>query len=237
MNLETKAKAKTGVHYHVLRQTLFEHSLLMMESVLGHKGSLIDLGAGHCKFSMMANAMNWQATALDARSARKPENLPDSITYILGDVDSDVWRAENYDVILCLGLYYHLSQEMQHRLLRRCSGKPLILDTHFANPPGKEKSRYGPLGETYEKNGEVGADYIEPSQSNDAERKSSQLLASFENTTSWWQTPESLRLTLHQFGWPHIWTFNYLQEEFIQRTFFICYTADLTGTGASGIRF
>jgi hypothetical protein len=224
-----------SVDYHSLRQPVFEHSLLFMEGILGRKGSLIDLGAGHCMFSRMAHSMGWGVTALDVRTARVPD-LPAEITFINADVTSDVWTATDYDLILCLGLYYHLDQDMQHKLLLRCRGKPLILDTHFANLSGVP-TKYGALTETHTKNGEVGADYHEASGLSDEQRKAKSLLASFDNPTSWWQTRESLIDTLHDYGWPHVWTFDYAGINEFQRTFFICHALDLEGETPSGIRF
>jgi hypothetical protein len=138
-------------NYHKFRQVLFEHSLLMMEVVLGRKGRIIDLRAGHCKFAIIAHEMGWKATALDVRPNRKPD-LPAEVEYISANVNSDAWNAADYDVISCLGIYYHLDQDMQHRLLERCRGKPIVLDTHFALRPGVPH-RIGPaLSATYEKN-------------------------------------------------------------------------------------
>jgi hypothetical protein len=224
------------IRYHILRQAVFEQALLLMEGMLGRKGSLIDLGAGHCKFSLVAKAMGWRPTALDVRSARVPE-MPDDVGFILGDVNSSTWSAKDYDLIVCLGVYYHLDQEMQHRLLEKCRGRPIILDTHFANPKGQQNRFTRALGETHEKNGEMGADYDEAGDLDETARKSTALRASFDNPTSWWQTKDSLINTLHDYGWPHVWTFDYDQMERFQRTFFICYTLDQSGTGVSGIRF
>jgi hypothetical protein len=183
----------------------------------------------------MAHAMGWQATALDVRTTRVPD-LPKSIRFIHGDVDSNTWNAGDYDLIVCLGVYYHLDQDMQHRLLAKCQGKPMIIDTHFANPKGLPTRYKSALGTTYEKNGETGADYREAKHLDDEGRKTSDTRASFENQTSWWQTKESLLETLHNHGWPHIWTFDHNQMSFVQRTFFVCYTANEKGPGLSGIR-
>lgn len=226
---------KPNVVYHLLRQAVFEQSLLFMEAALGRKGKVIDLGAGHCAFTRMAHAMGWHPTALDVRRDRVP-SLPEGVDFILGDVTSESWDPKDYDLILCLGLYYHLDQDMQHSLLERCRGKPIIIDTHFANPPEIPTRYKAALGKTYEKNGEMGADYREDGHLDDGARKTKGLLASFENPTSWWQTKDSLLKTLHDYGWPHVWTFDYQHMDHIQRTFFICNTVDYAGNGVSGIR-
>lgn len=229
------APATPNVVYHLLRQAAFEQSLLFMQNVLGRKGTLIDLGAGHCAFSRMAHAMGWKVTALDVRSERVPE-LPPEINFIHSDLNSQLWDPADYDLILCLGVYYHLDQQMQHGLLWRCAGKPMIIDTHFANPPGAP-TRYGrALGLTHERNGEMGADYREAAHQDDNTRKSANLRASYDNPTSWWQTKESLLKTIHEHGWPHVWTLDYDGLDFVQRSFFICHTIDDRGPGITGIR-
>jgi hypothetical protein len=220
-----KKAEMAGLNYHNLRQMLFEQSLTFVEINMGRKGSLIDLGAGHCQFSIMAERLGWRATALDARTTRVPD-LPANVRFIEGDVDSPRWDPRDYDVIVCLGLYYHLDQEQQHRLLDKCRGRPIILDTHFAIPDAKGSSRYRQLGPTYQKNGEIGADFGEDPALSDEARKEKSLLSSFENRDSWWQTKDSLIATLHQFGWEHIWTFSYPQDAGLQRTFFVCQNVD-----------
>ncbi|HET6168402.1 MAG TPA: class I SAM-dependent methyltransferase [Marmoricola sp.] len=92
-------------------------------------GRLIDLGAGHGAFSVMAADAGWEVTALDARGDRFQDD--DRITWVTGDV-RDVDLA-GFDVIACLGLFYHLTIDDQLDLLDRCAGVPLILDTHVAN--------------------------------------------------------------------------------------------------------
>jgi len=219
--------------YHLLRQAVFEQSLLFIEGMLGRKGTLLDLGAGHCGFSRIAHAMGWKATALDIRTARKPE-LPPEIAYIHADLNSAAWNVDDYDLVLCLGVYYHLDQTMQHALLRRCSGKPLIIDTHFANPANIPNG-YG-LGNFHEKNGEAGADYREAPDLDDSTRKATSLLASFDNPTSWWPTKDSLLNTLNRHGW-QVWMFDYPTMSEVQRSFFVCCNVNQDGTGISGIRF
>ena len=91
-------------------------------------GRLVDLGAGHGEFSVAADA-GWQVTAVDARTER---NLPASgVTWVEADVrDVDL---EGFDVVACLGLFYHLTAEDQIDFLARCRKTPLIIDTHVAN--------------------------------------------------------------------------------------------------------
>jgi len=222
-------------HYHQFRQALFEHSLLMMEAILGRKGRVIDLGAGHCQFAIIAHEMGWEATALDVRPDRKP-SLPAQVKYISADVNSDVWNAQDYDVISCLGLYYHLDQAMQHRLLDRCSGVPMILDTHFSNPDAPSHTFGNTLSQVYEKNGEWGADFMEAPGVSDDQRKKDMLLASHDNQTSWWQTKADLTKTLHERGWPHTWVMDFIDMNRLQRTFWLCLSIDSERDRKTSIR-
>jgi hypothetical protein len=125
---------------------------------------------------------------------------------------------------------------MQHDFLRKCSGKPLILDTHFANPRGRPTRYETSLSQIYEKNGEQGADYREAPQLDEQSRKAVALLSSYDNPTSWWGTKDSILATLHDFGWPNVWMFDYVDVELVQRTFFVCYAID-SDKAMSGIRF
>lgn len=91
--------------------------------------SLIDLGAGHGLFAIAAADAGWRVTALDARAERFPEDA--RVEWRVGDVrDQDLG---GYDVVACLGLFYHLTVDDQLDLLARIRGRPMILDTHVAN--------------------------------------------------------------------------------------------------------
>ena len=206
-----------------------------MEAMLGRKGPLIHLGACHCIFSKMAHSMGWNVTALDVRTGRVP-HLREEISFIHADVNSDKWNAADDDLMLCLGLYYHLGQDMQHKLLLRCRGKPFIFDTFFANPTGVS-TRIEMLTETFNKNGEVGADYHEGL--NDEHRKTKELLP-LSIIRQAGGKPVILLSTPcaeHGYGWPHMWVFDYEDMNHFQRTFIICHTVDPDGESLSGIRF
>jgi SAM-dependent methyltransferase len=120
-------------------------------------GRLIDLGSGHGMFARAAAAAGWTVTALDARGDRYPADEP-RVDWQVGDVrDVDL---SDFDVIACLGLFYHLTIEDQLSLLARAAGTPIILDTHVAN------NRPVPmrLSQPVELHGYVGRLYTEPDQ-------------------------------------------------------------------------
>lgn len=92
-------------------------------------GSIVDLGTGHGGFAVTAADLGWTVTGVDARTVRWPDD--DRVTWVQQDVREH--DLTPYDVVLCLGLFYHLTLDDQLSLLRRANSKPLIIDTHVAN--------------------------------------------------------------------------------------------------------
>ncbi|MGH8944249.1 MAG: class I SAM-dependent methyltransferase [Acidimicrobiia bacterium] len=145
-------------------------------------GKMIDLGAGHGKFSMLAADAGWEVTAVDARTDR---NVPaPGVTW----VESDVREVDvtGFDLVACLGLFYHLTVPDQIDLLARCRGMPMIIDTHLANGLSTH-----PLSEEVEELGFTGRLYQEGTG----------LLSSWRNPQSFWPTPDSFHKMLDQAGY------------------------------------
>ena len=150
---------------------------------LWRPGRLVDLGAGHGIFAQAAAAAGWTVTAVDARPDRFPDDP--SIRWITQDVRQT--DLTGYDLIACLGLFYHLTPDDQISLLRRAQGTPIIVDTHVDNGlsthPLSERERVG----DYE-----GSWYREPGK----------LTSSWGNKRSFWPTPESLSAMFAACGYP-----------------------------------
>ena len=145
-------------------------------------GRLVDLGAGHGKFSMVAAEAGWDVTAVDARTER---NVPAvGVTWVESDVRE--FDVTGFDVVACLGLFYHLTVPDQIDLLARCRGTPMIIDTHVANGLSTH-----PLSEEVEELGFNGRWYHEGTG----------LLSSWRNPRSFWPTPESFHKMLDQAGY------------------------------------
>jgi hypothetical protein len=150
--------------------------------------SLVDLGAGHCNFARWARDRGYRVTAVDARADRVP--APDtlgSIRFVCSDVRD--FCVSGFDVILVLGLLYHLTLEDQVALLRRCAtGAVLIVDTQVHYPhlvPENSGSWQTVLArrDAYE-------GVIYPENDN--------TMAGFGNSQSFWHTePSLLRLFAH----------------------------------------
>ena len=171
-------------------------------------GTLIDLGSGHGMFAVEAADKGWKVTALDARGDRYPENRDERIDWRIGDVrDVDF---SGYDVILCLGLFYHLTIDDQLDLLKRAQGTPIILDTHVAN------DRWAPmqksLSEPVTLQGYRGVLYKEPDQSTNSP-------ASWGNDYSFWPRPQALYRMLGERGYDVLTAMPFYQPT---RTFFLC---------------
>jgi hypothetical protein len=167
-------------------------------------GRLIDLGAGHGKFSQVAADAGWTVTALDARGDRYPDDP--RITWLIGDVrEVDL---HGFDVIGCLGLFYHLSIDDQLDLLRRCSGIPIFLDTHVAN--GRPTPHR--LSARVNLKGYVGRLYKEPDQA-------AVSTAAWGNEASFWPQPRSLYQMLDEHGYDVLTATPWYLPS---RTFFLC---------------
>jgi hypothetical protein len=146
-------------------------------------GRLVDLGTGHGKFAIRAATRGWTATGVDARSTRFPQDP--RVTWIEQDIHKH--DLSGYDLVLCLGLFYHLDLSGQLDLLARCEGKPLILDTHVANGRNEHV-----LSEEEQIDGYMGRWYSEPGL----------VTSSWENPRSFWPTPDSFYRLLREHGYP-----------------------------------
>jgi hypothetical protein len=165
-------------------------------------GRLADLGAGHGTFSVLAADRGWQVTAIDARTQRFPDDP--RVTWLHSDVrDADL---SGFDLVVCLGLFYHLTLADQLDLLKRCSGTPLLLDTHLAVGVSSHA-----LSAEVDSGGYTGRLYDEVLSS---------PLASWENETSFWPNREGFQRMLEDAGYGVVLTAEpwYLPD----RTFFLC---------------
>ncbi len=163
-------------------------------------GTCIDLGAGHGAFSRQAADLGWQVTAVDARSDRTPEDP--RITWVQSDV-RDIDLAA-FDLVACLGLFYHLTLDDQLDLIRRCAGRPMIIDTHIDTGAGTHE-----LSDRVEVDGYEGRMYREPGKTT----------SSWKNAQSFWPTLPAFHRMLDDNDFPTVLTLEpwYLPD----RTFFL----------------
>ena len=172
------------------RRRALLRNLLLLEPPEGK--TLLDLGAGHGKISKMARSYGYGVTAVDARSVRFPKRRGD-ITWTVADVSK--YEIKFFDVILMLGLLYHLPLDRQLNLLTRCAlnCKQLIIDTHVCleDNPDKILTPEGYEGWVYHE-----ADTIAGLKNRPP--------AAFNNTDSFWPTPDALERMCLDFGFSSV---------------------------------
>lgn len=153
--------------------------------------SIVDLGAGPCVFAKHARDRGHQVTAVDARDVRVPDDLG-SIKFVHADVrDFDLTP---FDVVVCLGLFYHFDIDDQVALLRRCVGKPLILDSQVHVPDLVVPNTGDWQHNLVRRDGYEGVAYPEGDNP----------MASVGNTSSFWHTEDSLERLFKDAGFEHL---------------------------------
>ncbi len=178
----------------------------LFDGLVNHfpRGRLVDLGAGHGAFSVRAADAGWDVTAVDARDTRFVED--DRVTWVRQDIRE--FDLTGFDLILCLGLFYHLTLDDQLSLLDRASGTPMIIDTHVATPNPTH-----PLSPPVTVRGFRGRYY----QENGWRERAT---ASWENEKSFWPRREAFYRMLAEHGYPAV----YAGAPWVtrDRTFFLC---------------
>jgi len=159
--------------------------------------TVIDLGCGHGKFSIICRDLGYKVTGIDARRTRVPFH-ESGIDWIISDVSTlDNIEA---DTVLYFGLLYHLNYEQQIDILSKIKSNILVINTHFAiidnNGDIKNETNIKSLSidETHGYNGVI---YKE---SDSFESLTGRPLASFSNLTSFWPTIDSLCDMLKDIG-------------------------------------
>lgn len=155
-------------------------------------GRMLDIGTGHGLFARLAADCGWEVTAVDARETRFPNDA--RIRWVHEDVRT--FDVSGYDVLSCLGLWYHLTLDDQLDIVNRAQGTPLILDTHFALLRWQDhgKTRDVLTRRLVKDRGYEGRLY-------DESELQDRSTASFHNTQSFWPTEASLRAQLRAAGY------------------------------------
>lgn len=143
---------------------------------------MVDLGTGHGNYAVRAANLGWEVTAVDARSERMKKDP--RVTWVQQDIREH--DLDSYDLVCCLGLFYHLTVEDQLDFLRRAAGRPVIIDTHLDHGTHKHKlSERVVEGDGYE-----GRYYREPGA----------LTSSWGNPRSFWPTLPTFERMLAETG-------------------------------------
>ena len=159
-------------------------------------GVCADLGCGTGLFAIDMADAGWTVHALDARARDWPDHP--RVTFTVQDVRDVALAKMKPDLVLCLGLFYHLELADQLALLKKCKGVPLILDTHVSAANGVTERGF------------EGHCYGEPPG----------ILSSFGNDTSFWPTLDSLRKMLKAAGYKSVTPLEPWYHG--DRTFFTC---------------
>jgi len=161
----------------------------------GDKLRILDLACGEGVYAIEAALRGAEVLALDARTERMGEGARTARRLGLVNLrfeQSDV-RAVNvashgqFDVIFFLGILYHLDVPDVFRVLenvRAMCRQMVIIDTHVCLTP---RTRVEHDGRVYE-----GCEYREHGEHDPDAVRRSRLLASLDNTVSFWFTKKSL---------------------------------------------
>jgi hypothetical protein len=189
----------------------FDHRVQVFRELLSlfPPGRLVDLACGTGVFSIAASEMGWDVTAVDARTERMP--MTPGISWVQQDVRTV--EVQGYDVVALLGLLYHLELPDQLDLLRRCSGKVTILDTHHSLRPTHLDQGYA--GHTFHEL-PVGRE----------EDLASTPTAAWGNPISFWATQPDLVRMLRDCGYQTVLAL--VPPNLENRTFYLCLPAGRT---------
>lgn len=184
-------------------------------------GKMLDLGAGPGNFSLTAAQLGWEATAVDARSARTPdpetEKDPDlaelirSIRWVEADVREFPIHKGEYDLICILGLMHHLEVDDQVQLLKRCSDTLTLLDVRVAP---KITDTQGPYEGRYRRE-----------KGGTREERDQVLTAAWGNASSFHHTEESLLRLVWDCGYSKVMPMR--PPHSLNYTFYLCLPSSL----------
>lgn len=167
---------------------------------------VLDLGCGEGLFALEAALHGATVTAIDGRGERMAagralgQELELDVSFVQADVST--YRFEEhgpFDVVLYLGLLYHLDAPALFEVTRRAAAattRAMIVETHFASCPDRVV-RHG--GDSYH-----GWTYREHGAGESPEIRAGRVRASLANESSLWLTPQSLLALLRRAGFPTV---------------------------------
>jgi SAM-dependent methyltransferase len=168
---------------------------------------ILDLGCGEGLFALEAACQGANVTAIDGRDERMSagralaEELQlENVDFIRADVRSYAFEDHGpFDVVLFLGLMYHLDAPELFHVTRRAAdstARAMILDTHFARCPDEVVQHDGAVYRGWK--------YREHRPEDVPEVRRARLLASLSSESSLWLTPASLFSLLLNVGFPTV---------------------------------
>jgi SAM-dependent methyltransferase len=168
---------------------------------------VLDLGAGEGMFSAELAAHGADVLAIEARApsvakielARDALGLP-NLRVVQGDVrELSRERHGEFDVVLCLGILYHLDADGVFLLTRRMAEvcrRFALVDTHFGL---RDRTEVRDDGRSYS-----GVTYREHDPGSSSAAREAELRASIDNPESFWPTRPSLYNLLADVGFSSV---------------------------------
>jgi SAM-dependent methyltransferase len=168
---------------------------------------VLDLACLEGGFTFELAMQGAQAVGLEGREenltkceAIKTQGRLSNCTFLRDDVRNLSKEMHgSFDIVLCLGILYHLTAsdgvDLLHRIYDVCE-RAVIIDTHIALF-SEEQVNIG--GAQYS-----GRSYREFAPGTPAEHKLAALASSLDNESSFWMTEESLSRCLHAIGFTSV---------------------------------
>jgi SAM-dependent methyltransferase len=168
---------------------------------------ILDLACGEGVYAIEAALRGATVRALDARTERMNEGVDAArrlglanLTFEQMDIRQVTRDSHgNVDIVLFLGILYHLHHSDSFSVLKNIyelSRQFVIIDTHVALKGDVEIAHDHRVYE--------GCYYREHAESDSEQVRRSRLLASIDNTTSFWFTKESLFRLLKEVGFTSV---------------------------------
>ena len=167
---------------------------LILQRLLGAAEGrrFVDLGGGPLLFARRAQEAGFAVTAVDARPPWTGAR-PEGIAQVRADIRG--FDVDGFDVVGIIGLLYHLRLTEQIDLLRRCAGRPAVIDTEIwcaglvrelgvESPQVRPAEQLGCSGAVFDETGNV--------------------WSSVGNETSFWLDEPSLLRLVEGFGWRRV---------------------------------
>ena len=146
--------------------------------------SIIDIAAGHGKYSIISKEIGFNTLAIDARKDRVPVNKfkQVGIEFYLSNLE-DLGTIDQ-DICLLFGIFYHLDFGQQLNLLNKIKSKVTLIHTLIYNDNSKE---------AFTLENETVLGNLQFAVYKEGGRRSSRNMASMNNYFSIWHTEESLK--------------------------------------------
>ncbi|MBC8469696.1 MAG: class I SAM-dependent methyltransferase [Planctomycetes bacterium] len=178
---------------------------------------ILDFACGEGVYAIEAALRGSEVVAFDVRNERMDEGVKvkerfglDNLRFEQTDIRNvDVGSYGGADVVLFLGILYHLHHRDVFKVVRNIYDmcrQFVIIDTHIALH-GRIKIEHD--GRSYE-----GRQYREHADDDPEEVRRSRLLASLDNSLSFWFTKESLFRLLNDVGFTSVFECNVPLEPF-----------------------